>query len=255
MSYILTLYLLVSCSLFFFRDSLFKSTVLVNKSLISKWFSFKNIWLGLRNLVQFVQLKKREKHPWSSFLFSQVAGFRLNASHIIVMNFEAERFMKNTKIKNIWNMEYQVIVKKSLVIEGFLSNKDNFQSSLNSLIHFMPEAEAFWCFQGVSNRSVAWNGLILLRTASQISVWISSDVQVVKYIFFNQNFVYLNLPKWQKEHLSEKLCKISLTVGDPHSYVRVLFDLECLIDLELFVCYKFNYLHQLLLSFYSKWVI
>ena len=28
----------------------------------------------LRNLVPFVQFKKREKHPWSSVNFSKVAG-------------------------------------------------------------------------------------------------------------------------------------------------------------------------------------
>ena len=29
----------------------------------------------LRNLVTFVQFKKREKHPWRSATFSRVAGF------------------------------------------------------------------------------------------------------------------------------------------------------------------------------------
>ena len=31
---------------------------------------------ALRDLVPFVQLKKREKHPWRSVKFSKVAGFR-----------------------------------------------------------------------------------------------------------------------------------------------------------------------------------
>ena len=30
---------------------------------------------SLRDLVLFVQFKKREKHPWKSFAFSKVAGF------------------------------------------------------------------------------------------------------------------------------------------------------------------------------------
>ena len=39
------------------------------------------IWIAkcdvLRDLVPFVQFKKREKHPWSSVNFSKVAGFNL----------------------------------------------------------------------------------------------------------------------------------------------------------------------------------
>ena len=31
---------------------------------------------ALRVLVQFVQFKKREKHPWRSVIFSKVAGFK-----------------------------------------------------------------------------------------------------------------------------------------------------------------------------------
>ena len=31
----------------------------------------------LRNLVPFVQFKKRENHPWKNVTFSKVAGFRL----------------------------------------------------------------------------------------------------------------------------------------------------------------------------------
>ena len=33
---------------------------------------------ALRDLVPFVQFKKREKHSWSSVNFSKVAGFRKN---------------------------------------------------------------------------------------------------------------------------------------------------------------------------------
>ena len=32
---------------------------------------------ALRDLVAFVQFKKREKHPWRSVNFSKVAGFKL----------------------------------------------------------------------------------------------------------------------------------------------------------------------------------
>ena len=34
----------------------------------------------LRDLVPFVQFKKREKHPWRSVNFSKIAGY---ASHIV----------------------------------------------------------------------------------------------------------------------------------------------------------------------------
>ena len=36
-----------------------------------------NICDALRDLVPFVQFKKREKHPWRSVNFSKVAGFSL----------------------------------------------------------------------------------------------------------------------------------------------------------------------------------
>ena len=32
------------------------------------------IYDALRNLVPFVQFKKREKHPWRSVIFSKIAG-------------------------------------------------------------------------------------------------------------------------------------------------------------------------------------
>ena len=36
-----------------------------------------NICDALRDLVAFVQFKKREKHPWRSVNFSKVAGFSI----------------------------------------------------------------------------------------------------------------------------------------------------------------------------------
>ena len=40
---------------------------------------------ALRDLVQFVQFKKSEKHPWKSVNFSKVAGTNSrNASHIVL---------------------------------------------------------------------------------------------------------------------------------------------------------------------------
>ena len=35
-----------------------------------------SIWGALRDLIPFVQFKKREKHPWRSVNFSKVAGFK-----------------------------------------------------------------------------------------------------------------------------------------------------------------------------------
>ena len=49
---------------------------------------------GLRDLVPFVQIKKREKHPWRSVTFSKVAGFHgcfrfgvfiVNFEHIVLL--------------------------------------------------------------------------------------------------------------------------------------------------------------------------
>ena len=36
------------------------------------------IWDALRDLVPFVQIKKRKKHPWRSVTFSKVAGFTIS---------------------------------------------------------------------------------------------------------------------------------------------------------------------------------
>ena len=38
----------------------------------------------LRDLVQFEQFKKREKHPWSSATFSKVAGWSLKVLHVFL---------------------------------------------------------------------------------------------------------------------------------------------------------------------------
>ena len=40
-------------------------------------FFLQKLHLTLRDLVPFVQFKKREKHPWRSVNFSKVAGFSL----------------------------------------------------------------------------------------------------------------------------------------------------------------------------------
>ena len=39
---------------------------------------------ALRDLLLFVQFKKREKHPWRSVNFSKVAGFRLKAKEDVL---------------------------------------------------------------------------------------------------------------------------------------------------------------------------
>ena len=44
--------------------------------------NIKTVSDALRNLVPFVQFKKRERHPWRSVTFSKVAGSRvLNCTH------------------------------------------------------------------------------------------------------------------------------------------------------------------------------
>ena len=45
-----------------------KQSVIINGSL------FSNVCDDLRNLVPFVQFKKREKHPWRGVTISKVAG-------------------------------------------------------------------------------------------------------------------------------------------------------------------------------------
>ena len=47
----------------------------ITASILNCYFS-KHICGALRDLVPFVQFKKREKHPWRSFNFSKVAGFK-----------------------------------------------------------------------------------------------------------------------------------------------------------------------------------
>ena len=49
--------------------------------MIYTWQTVQTKWMNslcgaLRDLVPFVQLKKREKHPWRSVNFSKVAGFK-----------------------------------------------------------------------------------------------------------------------------------------------------------------------------------
>ena len=46
--------------------------------------ALKNICGALRDLVPFVQFKKREKHPWRSANFSNVAGFSLFCSGVFL---------------------------------------------------------------------------------------------------------------------------------------------------------------------------
>ena len=43
---------------------------------------------ALRDLVPFVQFKKREKHPWRSFNFSKVAGFKCSHLCSLVEQYE-----------------------------------------------------------------------------------------------------------------------------------------------------------------------
>ena len=51
--------------------------VLCKRALILEFFKYFVICGALRDLVPFVQFKKREKHPWRSVNFSKVAGFSL----------------------------------------------------------------------------------------------------------------------------------------------------------------------------------
>ena len=50
--------------------------------------SFMNICDALRDLVPFVQFKKREKDPWRSVTFSKVAGFINTPLWVIFMVFK-----------------------------------------------------------------------------------------------------------------------------------------------------------------------
>ena len=55
-----------------------KKTAELSKKCLQITASFtSNICDVLRDLVLFVQFKKREKHPWRSINFSKVAGFSL----------------------------------------------------------------------------------------------------------------------------------------------------------------------------------
>ena len=44
-------------------------------AILYHFYNLKNVSDALRDLVPFVQFKKREKHPWRSVTFSKVAGF------------------------------------------------------------------------------------------------------------------------------------------------------------------------------------
>ena len=61
---------------------------------------------ALRDLVPFVQFKKREKHPWKSVTFSKVAGFSLK---VALLHWCFLRFLNCTigiklcKASNIFN--------------------------------------------------------------------------------------------------------------------------------------------------------
>ena len=46
------------------------------KKISAKSLEDNHICDALRDLVPFVQFKKREKHPWRSVNFSKIAGFR-----------------------------------------------------------------------------------------------------------------------------------------------------------------------------------
>ena len=49
----------------------------IHKQPYSIIYKTKHVMLSLHDLVAFVEFKKREKHPWRSVTFSNVAGFSL----------------------------------------------------------------------------------------------------------------------------------------------------------------------------------
>ena len=65
----------------YIKDSHNLSPMEENKWNCSKYLS--SIWDALRDLVPFVQFRKREKHPWKNVTFSKIAG----ASHIIKIQY------------------------------------------------------------------------------------------------------------------------------------------------------------------------
>ena len=50
-------------------------------NIMIEYFVFCTICGALRDLVTFAQFKKREKHPWRSFNFSNIADFKLALHH------------------------------------------------------------------------------------------------------------------------------------------------------------------------------
>ena len=65
----------------------------------------KNICDALRNLEPYVQLKKREKHPWRSVYFSKVVGFslqlKLTLLHGCFSRFKIVRMVPNRATHHI----------------------------------------------------------------------------------------------------------------------------------------------------------
>ena len=51
---------------------------------------------ALRDLVPFVQFKKREKHPWRSVTFSKVLGFACNFTKVTLLHGCLPRFLNCT---------------------------------------------------------------------------------------------------------------------------------------------------------------
>ena len=54
----------------------------------------KGICHPLRDLLPFVQFKKREKHPWRSVNFSKVRDFSLNTPHSLQLTLLHECFLR-----------------------------------------------------------------------------------------------------------------------------------------------------------------
>ena len=55
-------------------------------------------WDALRNFVLFVQVKKREKHPWNSVTFCKVAGLKVTLLHGCFSLFKNRT--NDTKLRN-----------------------------------------------------------------------------------------------------------------------------------------------------------
>ena len=72
---------------------------------------------ALRDLVPFVQFKKREKHPWRSVTFSKVVGFSLHFTKINTppwVFFTFFELYKGTKSRNASQIGFlSLIISKS----------------------------------------------------------------------------------------------------------------------------------------------